>query len=296
MLPAILCARALVDKAVPDGTIVVIGDRTAERSARSLGLDPSTRLTLSSAGSRQNARLLRERIASGAHIICWNDELAALIASDGRSSELISTLPSAAPSAPRARTMIRVLDQVDRDAWSDQSRDAILDRDLPSLVDHFRPRSDRDELREQMGICDDTILVAVLSDSPAQTDAREFSFLLGLLAAAGFRVAGLLPESARHHGIARRHHRALHCPFRLFFTHDPILSHLPAIDLMLQVDRSHSASTHLLSRLCDNADVPVMQIEHAGRRGLSSDPSDPARMLEQFDEIVRAQQRTKAAH
>lgn len=240
--------------------------------------------------------MIHERIPSGAHIICWNDELAPMIADAGRSAELISTLPVAAPKLPKARTMIRVLDPVDRDAWADQGRDAILDRDLPNLVDGFESNAQRADLREQMNICDDTILVGVLSDSPCQTDAREFSFLLGLLAAAGFRVAGLLPESAKHLNIARRHHRALRTPFRLLFTQDPILSFLPALDLMLQVDRSHSGSTHLLGRLCDNADVPVMQVDHAGRRGLSSDPGAPAKILEQFDQIVNAQQRTEAVH
>ncbi|MCA9302997.1 MAG: hypothetical protein KC996_02635 [Phycisphaerales bacterium] len=287
LLPVVLCANAIRLSAVPDGQILIIGDTSAERTATTLGLPRTRRITPILRNQRFCARLLRSIVPNTAHLICWSDELSSVLAETGTSSELISTAPNLAPRPPQSRTMIRVLDEIDRDTWSDLGRDATLDRDLPALVDSFSAPAHRDTLRDQLAIEPQTILLAPLTDDPSQTDAREFAFLLGLLAAAGYRIAGLLPDSARNIHTARRHHRALHKPFRLFTTPSPILQSLPAIDLMLSINHTPSASVHLLERLCENTGVPVMRLTHAGRKGLAGSPGESIQLIQQFDQLTR---------
>jgi len=287
LLPVALCASAIRAGHVPHGQVVIIGDTSAADTAKTLGIHRPQRISPILHNHRFCARLLRSSIPESAHIICWNDELAGFVADAGASSELISTAPHLAPRLPQSRTMIRVLDETDRDAWVDLGRDAILDRDLPALVDSFSPCMDRAGLRARLELDPQTILLGALSDNPATTDAREFSFLLGLLSAAGYRVAGLLPASARYISPARRHHRALHEPFRIFTTTDPILANLPAIDLMLHINHHPSGSAHLLERLCENAGTPVMRLTHAGRKGLACSPGESVQLIQRFDQLVR---------
>ncbi len=262
-LPAILCASAQNAGIVSSGTTIVVGDDTALSVAVELGLTDIQTLAPVYRNPRFMARNLHSLVPRGTHLICWSDELFAIASSVCPSTELISTAPSFAARASRRHTAIRVLDESDRDAWTNLHRDVKIDRSLLSLIDLFEPIYTRETLREDLKIGNRTVCIGAVSDSPQSTNARAFAFLLGLLACTGYDIVGVLPSNASGVLSARRHHRGLHKPFRLIYADEPIINLTPAMDLALHIDMNPMSDAFLLQRLIENMDVPCLRI-HQG--------------------------------
>ncbi|MBL4591006.1 MAG: hypothetical protein JKY96_03500 [Phycisphaerales bacterium] len=262
LLPTLLCAHAQESGLFPKAPTIVVGDQTAEQSAAALGIKHTARIAPVFRNPRFMARNLQSLITRDTHIICWSDELISMASSVCPSTELISTAPRLARRSFPRHTLVRVLDEADRDTWNEcQQRTATIDRDMLPLLDSYQTRHSRESIRKHLGISERTLCIGAMADCPQSTNAKAFSFLLGLLSCIGYDLVGIAPSNA--HGItnARRHHRSLHQPFRFIHTSDPILTLLPALDLMLHMDANRMSDAFLLERLVENADVPCIRLD-----------------------------------
>jgi hypothetical protein len=289
IVPTVLCANALKNRLVPQGRVILVGDQSVNRSASSLGLDCDSRISPVFHNPRFMARNLQSFVTPDTHVMCWSDELFSSALAVCPSTELISTAPNLVGRSPRGQSMIRTLDELDRDTWSSRNRSPILDRDLTGLVDELAYLPERSEQRDQLGIDEKTICIGALSDCPSRTDARQFTFLLGLFASVGYKIAAVIPKTADRMSAARRHQRGLRGSFRLILAEDPIVGFLPALDVLLHSTHDGTGSANLIERLCENNGTPVIRVSHPKAHGLTHTPGAAQALVEQLDEIVNSQ-------
>ncbi len=286
-IPTMLCAQAIKHKLTPPGHVILIGENSCESQARLLGLDWHTRL----APPLGNPAMLRRRIKrltqNASRIICWNDELAVLLKGNPAELDLISTSPTNAPAYVSKRVTIRAFEQTDCDYWTDRSNTATLDTLLPTTLDDLADTA-RPITRASIGIDDNAICIGILADRPSDVDARELTFLLGLLNASGYILTGVVPNTANHLAAARRHHRGLGSRFQFLVATDPITSLLPVFDTLIHPCFDGSGSSILIERMCENADVPVLRLKHSNQSGLSRAPGVAGPIIEHLDELIQS--------
>ena len=284
-----LCALAIEQGLTPPGPIILIGNSSCESQARLLGLHWNLRLAPPMGKPELLRRQVRQLTKNASRVICWNDELAPLLKGIPAELDLISTLPSHAPSYVSKRVNIRTFEHTDTDIWNDRNNTATLDNLLSPLLDNLTDNA-RPVSRASIGIDDTTMCIGVLADRPSDVDARELAFLLGLLNASGYTLTGIVPSTASHLAAARRHHRGLGSQFQLLVATDPITTLLPVFDALIHPCFDGSGSSMLIERMCENADVPVLRLKHSGREGLSRAPGVAGPIIEQLDEMIESNQ------
>ncbi len=286
-IPTLLCAQAIEQGLTPPGHIILIGDTSCESQARLLGLDWHTRLTPPLGDPEMLKRRIKRLTKGASRIICWNDELATLLRGIPAELDLISTSPANAPAYVSKRVTIRCFEQTDCDFWIDRANAATLDTLLPPILDNIA-QTNRPITRESVGIDNNAMCIGVLADRPADVDARELTFLLGLLNASGYSLTGIVPTTASHLAAARRHHRGLGSRFQFLVAADPIASLLPIFDALIHPCFDGSGSSMLIERMCENAEVPVLRLKHSGRAGLSRAPGVAGPIIEHLDELIQS--------
>lgn len=286
-IPTILCAQAVEQGLTPPGRIILIGDSSCESQARMLGLKWDIRLAPPLGKPELLRRQVKQLTRNASRIICWSDELASLLSGISAQVDLISTAPAHAPDHISKRITIRTFEQNDCDFWIDRSNSASVDTLLPPILDNLAD-SNRSISRASIGIHSDAMCIGVLADRPSDVDARELAFLLGLLNAAGYTLAGIVPNTANHLAAARRHHRGLGSRFQFLIAKDPITTLLPIFDALIHPCFDGTGSSMLIERMCENADVPVLRLKHSGREGLSRAPGVAGPIIEHLDEIIRS--------
>lgn len=287
LIPAILArdASTLSD----DDQRITIGDRSAQRAATALGLSAHLHLAAPLARPALAKRMILARARPFNRVVCWSDELAHLAASLGAPVELISTNPDSLSTLPSAVTTLRVLTGDDHHTWTQRRASPRLDESLAERINH--PTHDHDArtaMRAALDIDDRTIVLAAAADSPTDVNAREFAFLLGLLAVSGFHTVGLIPRAATNLHQAVRHHHALGKPFRLIQSTRPLPDLLPMTDACILGGAPQTAATNILERLCQSAGPRVLHLRHAGKAGFTRSQRIAARVLDQIDEVAAA--------
>ncbi len=284
-IPTYLCAQAIEQGLTPTGTVALIGDSTSQRFAHRLGLRVTHRMTPPMGHASMLARRVRQIAQQHARVICWNDELAPLLRGLQIPVDLISTNPSLARRRVPSRVGIRVFERSDRDRWEAKNHQAELESVLTPLIDST-PVLPESPTREELGIQHDALCVGVIADRPSDIDARGMGFLMGLLNVAGFELTAVLPENASHITAARRHHHALGSRYRFLLARDPMLTMLPVFDVLIHPCYDASGASSLIERLCENAETPVLRLNHSGREGLSRAPGVAGPVIEALDEIL----------
>lgn len=285
LIPGILCHRAIQTGLTPPGQIVLVGDSTCESQAQLLGLQYTSRLTPPLGNPKLLRRRFRQLTRHAKRIVCWNDELASMLRGITADRDLISTLPTHAPSHISKNISIRVFEQQDREYWESREHIAEVDTLLPGVLDDIADDLQPIE-RATLGMNPDAICIGVLSDRPSDVDARELAFLMGLLNAAGYPLTGIVPNTASHIAAARRHHRGLGGKFQFLVIADPITARLPIFDAMIHPCFDGSGSSMLIERMCENADVPVLRLKQSAREGLSRAPAVAGPIIEHLDALV----------
>ena len=291
-LPAILCANAIKHGLTPPGHIILIGDSSCESQARLLGLDWHTRLAPPLGNPEMLKRRIKRLTKNASRVICWNDELAILLKGIPAELDLISTSPTNAPAYVSKRVSIRAFEQADCDYWTARANTVALDLLLPPILDNLAD-TNRPITRASLGIDDNAMCIGVLADRPSDIDARELAFLLGLLNASGYRLTGIVPNTANQLPAAHRHHRALGSQFQLLVATDPITALLPIFDALIHPCFDGSGSSMLIERMCENADVPVLRLKHSGQAGLSRAPGVAGPIIEHLDELIQSNKQSR---
>lgn len=287
-----LCAHAIEQNLTPPGRIVLIGNSSCESQSRLLGLEISQRLAPPMGKTDLLRRRIKQLTRNASRVICWNDELASLLTGISAEADLISTSPASAPDHISKCVSIRVFEQQDYHYWDDRGHKPAIDTLLPPLLDHLAEKN-RPITRASVGINQDSMCIGVLADRPSDVDARELTFLLGLLNATGYNLTGIVPSSANHLAAARRHHRGLGSLFQFLVTTDPISTLLPVFDALIHPCFDGSGSSMLIERMCENADVPVLRLKQSDREGLSRAPGVAGPIIEHLDEILHSSQAAK---
>lgn len=269
----------------PPGRVILIGDSSSEREARSLGLVPHQRLAPPLGRVSMLRRPIKELAREATRVICWNDELAPLLRALSTPADLISTNPKLVTRRLSNRVAVRVFERADRDAWESRNHQADLESVLTPLIQN-PPLPTSALTRTSLGIEPDDICIGVIADQPSDIDARAHGFLMGLLNVAGFQITSIIPEGANHLEAARRHHRALDSRFRMLVSSTATLSMLPLFDLLIHPCYDGSGASLLIEQLCENADVPVLRLRHSGRDGLSRAPGVASLIIEALDDII----------
>jgi len=300
-VPCLLLAGAIKDKLTPPAPhsrTIIIGDTTAPSAASSLGLDYTDHFTPILSNPITIKRKLIAQLSNlqtaPTRVICWSDELihlaCAIAARLDVPTELISTKPSIIQKPPQNIDTIRVFEPQDHDRWLDHRHTCQTDQLLAATIDQEPASTElRASARARFDIDESAICLGAIADAPNEVDAREFAFLLGLLSVSGYKVLGIIPKTANKLNQALRHHRGLDKPFRLLTTTDPLPALLPILDACIHPTDEHSGSTHLIDRLCERADVPILHLRHSGKAGFSRAQGSSGRLLDQMDEIVKHQ-------
>ncbi len=279
--------------------IISIGDSSAFESALGYGLAPSAHFTpLLSRPSTIKGKLLDHLHSTSpapSRIVCWSDELISLASSVASRfdcpAELISTKPSLITKPPHNIDTIRVFEPQDHDRWIKLRRTCQTDQTLAAVIDHDQPSAeDRIAARSSLGIDSRTIVIGAIADAPDQVDAREFAFLLGLLAVSGYSLLGIIPKAANQLNQALRHHRGLGQPFRILTTTDPLPQLLPLLDAYIHPTDEISGSTLLINRLLQGAGIPLLNLRHSGKAGFSRAQGSAGQLLDDMDQIVNSMQ------
>lgn len=269
--------------------LVTIGDQSSKRAAQALGLIPDLHITAPLAKPVLAKRMILSRTKPFDRIICYSDELAHLASTLKAPVELISTNPETLLTLPPNITVLRTLTQDDHDTWTQRRASPRLDETLADQLALPTPNpTTRATLRRALDIDDHTIVLAAAADAPHDVNAREFAFLLGLLAVSGYQTVGLIPRAASNLHQAVRHHNALSKPFRLIQSTRPLPELLPMIDACILGGAPTSASTRLLESLCESAGPRVLHLRHAGKAGFTRSQRIAARVLDQIDEVAAA--------
>lgn len=284
-IPVFLCARAIEQGLTPPGRVLLIGDNDSADYASQLGLQYHERLAPPLGRVSMLTRSIRRAADGCTRVICWNDELAPLLRAVKAPADLISTRPSLMRQRVSSRVEVRVFERADRKLWEAKNNNAELESVLTPLIDRARPLP-RTITRAELGIDPATICIGIIADRPSDIDARAMGFLMGLLHVAGFPITPIVPRNASHLTDARRHHHGLGNRFRFMVAQQPMLTMLPAFDLLLHPCFDGSGSSMLIERLCENLDTPVLRLRHSGRDGLSRAPGLAGPIIEALDDIL----------
>ena len=284
-MPVYLCAQAIKQGLTPPGRVLLIGDPQSEVVSRRLGLIPHQRLTPPMGRIRMLSREVQRISKQYQRVICWSDELAPLMRGLHADAELISTRPDLAQKRVSSRVDVRVFERSDRSIWESRNHQAELDTVLTPLIQNPPPLPSVIN-RSSLGLEPQDLCIGVIADQPSQIDARSFGFLMGLLHVAGFRLTAVIPSGASHLTSARRHHHGLGRPFRLLVSTQPMLTMLNLFDVLIHPCFDGSGSSHLIERLCENSDTPVLRLRHCGRSGLSRAPGVAGPIIEELDDIM----------
>ncbi len=298
--PCLLLAGALKDNLTPPpphSRVMVIGDSSTPATASAIGIPHTDHFTPVLANPNSLKRKILSQLstfdASPSRIICWSDELISLASSIASSldipTELISTKPSTIKKPPQSIDTIRVFEPQDHDRWLDLRHTCQTDQLLASLIDADQPtQQERSDARSKLNIDDQTIVLGAVADAPNEVDAREFAFLLGLLAVSGYQLLGIIPKTAKNLNQALRHHRGLDQPFRILTTTEPLPSLIPLLDAYIHPNNELSGSTHLVDRLLQRADIPILNLRHSGKAGFSRAQGAAGLLLDEMDHIVES--------
>lgn len=301
--PCLLLAGALKNNLTPSSQdqnqIFTIGDSSTQHAAAALGLTPTAHFSPLLARPRSAKTNILKHIQSThttpSRIICWSDELIALASAVASHfdipAELISTKPALITKPPNNIDTIVAFDPQDHDRWQELRHTCKTDQSLAAAIDQKTPtHQDRAAARSALNIDDQTIVIAAIADAPNQVDAREFAFLLGLLAVSGYTLLGVIPKTAKNLNQALRHHRGLDQPFRILTTTDPLPQLLPLLDAYIHPTDDHSGSTLLINRLLQNAGIPLLNLRHSGKAGFSRAQGAAGQLLDEMDQIVHHMQ------
>jgi hypothetical protein len=207
--------------------------------------------------------------------------------------ELISTKPSTLSKPPQNIDSIRVFEPADFDIWQTHRHTCQTDHLLTPLLDPQSPtQATRAHKRSAIDIDDQTIVIAAVADNPSDVDAREFAFLLGLLAVSGYQTLGIVPNTAKNLNQALRHHRGLKEPFRLMTSTETLPQLLPLLDAYIHPTDEISGSTQLLDRYLERADIPKLNLRHSGKAGFSRAQGSAGQLLDEMDAIVQRMKST----
>jgi hypothetical protein len=116
---------------------------------------------------------------------------------------------------------------------------------------------DRASARAALGLGDELVL-APLSDRPADVDARTMLFIAGVIEIIGEPIAVALPAAARRLDEALTYHRSagLAAPVRI--VDDAWLCALPAADVLIApIDFDHDPAAAVLTAIAGRLGVPV---------------------------------------
>lgn len=290
-MPVYLCAQAIKQGLTPPGEVLLIGDPTSESAARAIGLRPDQRIAPTLGRVSMISRLIRHHSRQCSRIVCWNDELAPLLRGLQCPADLISTRPDLAMCRVSSKVDVRVFERSDRDAWEARNHQAELDSVLAPIVRNPPPLPSGPD-RASLGIDPEHLCIGILADRPSDIDARAMGFLMGLLHVSGFRLSAVMPSGASHLVSARRHHHGLGSRYRLLIARKPLIAMLPLFDVLIHPCFDGSGGAHLIERLCENAETPVLRLRHSGRLGLSGAPGVAGPVVEALDDILA--QRTPA--
>lgn len=287
LIPASLCASAIKDGLAPQGRVILIGDSSCQLQGTKLGLSWDTHLAPLLAKPLLLRRQIKALTQNASRVICWNDELAALLNTIQCPTELISTNPASAPTHLSKRIAIRTFTQRDADIWIDRGHSVVIETQMQMQASDESSQSHlRADLREMLNIQHDSICLGLVSDRPSDVDAREFGFLLGLLNASGYSLTGIVPSAASHLAAARRHHRGLGSRFQFLIATDPMTTILPVFDALIHPTSDASGSSLLLQSICDKAQVPLLTLRPSTREGLSRAPGIAAPIIEFIDQLI----------
>jgi len=299
-VPCLLLSGALKDSSSQSADqVITIGDSSAYESAFGYRLAPSAHFTplLSRPRSIKGKLLnhLHSTSPSPSRIVCWSDELITLASSVASHfdcpAELVSTKPSIITKPPHNIDTIRVFEPKDHDRWIKLRHTCQIDQTLAASIDCGQSSAgDRAAARSRLCIDDRTIVIGAIADAPDQVDAREFAFLLGLLAVSGYSLLGVIPKAAKHLNQALRHHRGLGQPFRILSTTDPLPQLLPLLDAYIHPTDDLSGSTLLINRLLHSAGIPLLNLRHSGKAGFSRAQGTAGQLLDDMDQIVQHMQ------
>lgn len=306
-IPSLLLALAIEHGLTPPppmSKVILVGDASTKSTAAQLGLpiDHHIAPLLSSKNilKRQIVSQLKNNHFTPSRVLCWSDELisqaSAAAAQLEIPIELISTKPSTLQRPPQNIDSIRVFESDDFDLWNDHRHTCQTDHLLTPLLDSKAPtHTERTAKRSAIDIDDQTIVIAAIADNPSDVDAREFAFLLGLLAVSGYQTLGIIPNTAKNLNQALRHHRGLKEPFRLMTTTETLPQLLPLLDAYIHPTDEISGSTQLLDRYLERADIPKLNLRHSGKAGFSRAQGSAGQLLDEMDAIVERMQITSSA-
>jgi len=283
MIPSCLAARTLRNH--PGDIVVTVGGSSALHEARRLGIHPTAHAALVLGRPRSLVRRLSRRADGCARVVCWADELVDVATRLGPPCTLVSTAPNRRPPRSERPERVLVVEPSDIDRWDAPA--ATHDRELADLLTAPAPNAGvRAAARDALGIDDDTLCLAALEDNPSHVDARQFTFMLGLLNVSGHDIVGIVPRAAARTTQARRHHEGLKRPFRLLIAEDPLPAIAPAIDACI-INPEHAwGSSALLTRWLEATGTRVIDLSIDGRRGFSRSQRVAARILERINAVA----------
>ncbi len=297
-IPSLLLALAIEHGLTPPppiSKVILVGDASTKSTAALLGLPIEHHIAPLLASKnilkRQIVSHLKNDHLIPSRILCWSDELISQASATAAHLEipieLISTKPSTLQKPPQNIDSIRVFESDDFDLWNEYRHTCQTDHLLTPLLDPRTPTpTERISKRTAINIDDKTIVIAAVADNPSHVDAREFAFLLGLLAVSGYQTLGIVPNTAKNLNQALRHHRGLDEPFRLMTTSEPLPHLLPLLDAYIHPTDEISGSTQLLDRYLERADIPKLNLRHSGKAGFSRAQGSAGQLLDEMDAIV----------
>ncbi|MEQ8770620.1 MAG: hypothetical protein RIB60_08935 [Phycisphaerales bacterium] len=248
------CAAHLAERGETDRLVSIIGDSAGADAARSLGMTvadvvphaPWPRWPAPRA-PRRAATLTRALWHAAAPAQPGTHDI--LRAFDGPSDAL--------RRVARRAVRVDVFTPRDRNLWAQVGVGARL-TELPD----FTPLANARRPASRIG-SPTSSLVAIVADRPGDLDARQFGFLLGLLAVAGHRVDGLMPREARDGHLVRRHIAGLDEPCRVFESRVTTLATLARAHLALVPPRvpEGSGAELVIRRWCEALGVAFIRFE-----------------------------------
>lgn len=257
----IACAAHHAQHEAQSRPVAIIGDSAGADAARALGLHVSD--VVPPAAKRS---WLRTRIPDR-HDALTRMQWHADAGPEGGHRIVLRAFDAPTPQLLRVgRQAVRVEVFTDRDraCWATKG---IAARIVP--LPEFAALATRCRVSPVMK-SSDAALVAVVADRPGDLEARQFGFLLGLLAVAGHRVDGLMPRQAREGHLARRHIAGLDEPCRVFESRVTTLATLAGLDIALIPPSvpAGSGSELVIQRWCEALGVRFVRFtqQPAGER------------------------------
>ncbi len=201
------CAAHLANRGETDHGVAVLGTSHGADAARALGLAVSD-VTPADRSSRWPAARLPNR-GGALTTVLWHAAPRVKPGQHAVVRAFDAPTPSLAAIGRRA-DRVDVFTERDRLAWAGVGVAARV-AELPAFE-----RLAASITHPAFPDLEDEIVIAATADRPSDLDARQFGFLLGLLAVAGHRVHGLMPRDARNASLVRRHIAGLDEPCRVY--------------------------------------------------------------------------------